>query len=346
MGSSPGQDQRDGRARGGGAGRDARATRRVRRRPRPRPAGRAELPVRAAHAGRRADDGARWRVRDGEPVELEPLQDGGRVRRSPTRSATARRSTRCTPRCARSRDSFGCRECELPAVARAGGARARARRWSARRTRRSRPPRARRCRRPRGTVSVHVVEAARRATAWSACTAVDPADGGLGPGRRRRVHRGAGRRRGAAARARRRSTPAARCRPSAACDPSDLFPELERRNCSFTTEVEESVNGMKVGVPTEIKTDEYRVALTPAGRARAGGPRSRGAGADGRGRRARRSRTPTTRRRARASCPTPRRCSARPRWCSGSRSPSRRRSRCCAPTTCCSPTSTWRPTPS
>ena len=34
---------------------------------------------------------------------------------------------------------------------------------------------------------------------------------------------------------------------------------------------------MKVGVPTEIKADEYRVALTPVGRARARRARPRGA---------------------------------------------------------------------
>ena len=37
---------------------------------------------------------------------------------------------------------------------------------------------------------------------------------------------------------------------------------------------------MKVGVPTEIKTDEYRVALTPAGRARARRRRPRGVRAE------------------------------------------------------------------
>ena len=33
---------------------------------------------------------------------------------------------------------------------------------------------------------------------------------------------------------------------------------------------------MKVGVPMEIKAEEYRVAMTPVGRARAGRPRPRG----------------------------------------------------------------------
>ena len=42
--------------------------------------------------------------------------------------------------------------------------------------------------------------------------------------------------------------------------------------------------GRRVGVPTEIKDDEYRVALTPAGGARARRSRPRGAGPAGRGR--------------------------------------------------------------
>ncbi len=70
---------------------------------------------------------------------------------------------------------------------------------------------------------------------------------------------------------------------------------------------------MKVGVPTEIKTDEYRVALTPAGvrelvdhghevvvQGGAGeGSAITDADYDGAGRD--------------GSCPTPTRCSARPR---------------------------------
>ena len=72
---------------------------------------------------------------------------------------------------------------------------------------------------------------------------------------------------------------------------------------------------MKVGVPTEIKTDEYRVAMTPAGvrelavrghevliQAGAGD----GSAIDD---------ADVRRRRARRSCPTPRTCSARPSWC-------------------------------
>ena len=61
---------------------------------------------------------------------------------------------------------------------------------------------------------------------------------------------------------------------------------------------------MRVGVPTEIKTDEFRVAITPAGvrelttrATRCSCSRARAWAA--------RSRTSTTPRRARASCPTP-----------------------------------------
>ena len=62
---------------------------------------------------------------------------------------------------------------------------------------------------------------------------------------------------------------------------------------------------VKVGVPTEIKTDEYRVALTPVRRARARRPRPRGARPGRAPARARRSPTPSTSRRARRSSPTP-----------------------------------------
>ena len=51
---------------------------------------------------------------------------------------------------------------------------------------------------------------------------------------------------------------------------------------------------VKVGVPTEIKTDEYRVALTPVRRARAGRARPRGRRSRPAPARARRSPTPTT----------------------------------------------------
>ena len=54
--------------------------------------------------------------------------------------------------------------------------------------------------------------------------------------------------------------------------------------CSTEAIEQDGRRRMKIGVPTEIKTDEYRVALTPGGRARAGRPRPRGARPGGRGR--------------------------------------------------------------
>ena len=60
--------------------------------------------------------------------------------------------------------------------------------------------------------------------------------------------------------ARGRIDAAAHSLPRRCVDPDDLFPELERRGLSLP-----EVSRMKVGVPTEIKPDEYRVAMTPAG---------------------------------------------------------------------------------
>ena len=69
---------------------------------------------------------------------------------------------------------------------------------------------------------------------------------------------------------------------------------------------------MKVGVPSEVKVDEYRVALTPAGVRElvdAGHEVcvQSGAGVGSA------ILTSSTLRRARRSCPTPQRCSPRPR---------------------------------
>ena len=69
------------------------------------------------------------------------------------------------------------------------------------------------------------------------------------------------------------------------------------------TPLRSEVHGMKVGVPTEIKADEYRVALTPVRGARARRPRPRGRRAGRRRARARRSPTPSTPSRARGSLP-------------------------------------------
>ena len=66
---------------------------------------------------------------------------------------------------------------------------------------------------------------------------------------------------------------------------------------------------MKVGVPTEIKTDEYRVALTPAGVRELVEHGHEVVVQAGRRARAPRSTTPTTSRRAPRSSPTPTPCS-------------------------------------
>ena len=98
---------------------------------------------------------------------------------------------------------------------------------------------------------------------------------------------------------------------------------------------------MKVGVPTEIKEEEYRVALTAVGARelaehghdvliqKGAGEGSAIADSDYEAQGARSSTPPRSLRRA-------------PTWCSASRSRSRSRSRCSAPSRPCSPTFTWR----
>ena len=263
IGSSPGQDEPDG-ARGGAARarrRGSSVDRRARRRPRPRPAAGLQRPVRAADAGRRADDARRWSLRDGragrdraaEPTAGEvdfgePI--GGRETIYTLHSEML---------------TFGelrLQRGQLPALALPGAADAAARacrrgrggdrgrgaRGLPRRARRSRCTSSRRGRRTRGHAS-----------------------------RRSRGRRGAGA--SAAASSRRRRRRRLRCGcwragavdargalpPSAASTPTTMFAELEQRGCSFEVEGLARRSSVKVGVPTEIKADEYRVALTPAG---------------------------------------------------------------------------------
>ena len=89
--------------------------------------------------------------------------------------------------------------------------------------------------------------------------------------------------------------------PERCIDPAAMFAELEPRGCRFEVTAPRGGEGMKVGVPTEIKPDEYRVALTPVGRAGARRARPRGADPARAPGRAARSPTPTTRPRARGS---------------------------------------------
>ena len=103
---------------------------------------------------------------------------------------------------------------------------------------------------------------------------------------------------------------------------------------------------MKVGVPTEIKTDEYRVALTPAGRARARRARPRGGRPGGR-----RRGLGDRRRRlhgAGRAHPARRRGGLRRgrHDRQGQGAPGRPRWRCSSRATRSSPTCTSRPTPS
>ena len=97
-------------------------------------------------------------------------------------------------------------------------------------------------------------------------------------------------RRGLICRADDRGDPVVQLAPPLIAGP-EQFEEIEavaaaRRSTEASREGMSRVRGtaMKIGVPTEIKTDEYRVALTPAGRARAGRPRPRGLRAGRRGR--------------------------------------------------------------
>ena len=93
-----------------------------------------------------------------------------------------------------------------------------------------------------------------------------PADGRMGARRRHRVHRRAGRRGGADARARRdlgaRRHAARALRGARAAVPGARATQLPVR---LRAGARGAGGAMKVGVPTEIKPDEYRVAITPAG---------------------------------------------------------------------------------
>ena len=80
---------------------------------------------------------------------------------------------------------------------------------------------------------------------------------------------------------------------------------------------------MRVGIPSEIKNHEYRVAITPGGRPRAGPPATRCSFRRARAR-APPSPTSSTSRPARRSSTPPTRCGPRPTCCSRSRSPSPR----------------------
>ena len=89
------------------------------------------------------------------------------------------------------------------------------------------------------TVSVHVVEVDRRGHAWSRVRSVTPPIEALGPRRRHRLDRGAGRRRGPAAGPGRDRARAGRCRRSAASIPTSCSPS-SRDAASSTSHVVEA----------------------------------------------------------------------------------------------------------
>ena len=160
---APGQDEPDGGARsvqrelGTSAAAPSRLGARVRRRARPRPAAGVQRSLRAADAGRRADDAAggaaRRRARGDRAAQR---RRGGRLRRADRRRA--RRSTRSTPSCAPSarasaaaRRASGCR-CRPTCSASSAS-------WPARPEAEVDAARPRPRRPPANTVSVHMVEA-------------------------------------------------------------------------------------------------------------------------------------------------------------------------------------------
>ena len=97
---------------------------------------------------------------------------------------------------------------------------------------------------------------------------------------------------------------------------------------------------MKVGVPTEIKEEEYRVALTAVGARELAEHGHEILIQKGAGEGSAISDVDYEAQGARI-VDTPRRSWARPTWSSGSRSRSRSRSGCSAPSRPCSPTCIW-----
>ena len=185
--------------------------------PRPRPARRAELPVRAAHPGRRADDGADGARAAAGRQSSSRSQDGGEfdfpepIGRAET-IYTLHSEVRTFP------ESFGCTECSFrlslaPAVLE--------------RVREPHPGRRRRDREGRGRGGALVGQdrvrprgRGRGRRADRRRDRRDQADARLGARRGHRVHGRPGGRRRAPARAGRASRSAARCRPSAASSPT------------------------------------------------------------------------------------------------------------------------------
>ena len=277
-------------------------------------------------------------LRDGAPEEIDPLTAGGVVEFGEPIGAAETIHTLHSELLTFG-DSFGCRAGELQAFPVAGSA--------------LDPPGADGgpgggdpADRRRGvpalgkTVSVHLVEASGGGRSVRVRALTEP-QRALGPGRRDRLDRGAGGGRGAAARPGERSRPGARCPPSAASSPAEMFAELERARLHLRDHDPGGGAGVKVGVPTEIKADEYRVALTPVGarelaehghevliqRGAGEGSAISDAHYEAQGARI----VPTAARRLRRGRPGP----------EGEGAPAPRRSRCWSPTRPCSRTCTW-----
>jgi lysine 6-dehydrogenase len=176
-------------------------------------------------------------VRDGQPRELEPLSPGGRVRfPAPIGEAdtihTLHSEVRTFP------DSFGCRESSFrlslaPALIERLRALTQASPEEVRAAARGTSPASAR------TVSAHVVEAEARGRAVRVRATTRPIESwGLGGGVVSTAAPAA-----AAVRllARGRIDATGVLPPERCVEPDELFPELERRNCEFSLETEETV---------------------------------------------------------------------------------------------------------
>ena len=110
-------------------------------------------------------------------------------------------------------------------------------------------------------------------------------------------------------------------------------------------EASERVQEVKVGVPTEIKDDEYRVALTPAGVRELSEARPRGADPEGAGEGSAIADADYEAQGA-TILPDAEAVFGEAEMILKVKEPQLRRSRCCARARSCSPTSTSLPTPS
>ena len=200
-------------------------------------------------------------LRDGSPVQIEPLSDGGSVDfGEPIGEADTIHTIHSEMRTFGS--SFGCREAsfrlglkpELLATLRELTTAPEDE--VERKAQEALPPSA-------STVSVHLVEATADGRAVRV-RAVTRADGGVGDRRRRRLDGDPGVRGGAAPRPRRDL----RARRAAARELRRSRGAVRRAGAPRMPGGGPGWRGseiVKVGVPTEIKSDEYRVALTPVG---------------------------------------------------------------------------------